>query len=59
VGKLHLLADELQRAKKSPGEIEIINKLNKVKEIREYFTYKGLIKQIAHFFNDPLGKLVA
>ena len=47
------LAEKLQQVNNDPAELD--RRLQKVKEVRKYFTYEGILEQIELFFADPLG----
>lgn len=51
VGELDDLVSEL----KAIDDEKFRNKLNQVKNVRRWFTYEGVIHQIALFIHDPLG----
>lgn len=40
---------------KNMSDVEYQAKLTKLADVRELFTYPGLVHQIVHFFNDPFG----
>ena len=37
------------------GNIDMTHRLEYVKSVRSYYTYDGLLEQLALFFQDPLG----
>jgi hypothetical protein len=41
---------------KNVTEEEYQQKLTKLKEIREFFTYRGIVHQIEAFLHDPFGE---
>jgi hypothetical protein len=52
-GKVEDLALVLQRLKDDPKGNKVM--LDNVLAVRRYYTYAGVIEQIAHFIQDPFG----